>query len=123
MQEKRLRVDIASLKQDVSEEKIAIWYVLGIRQVADVLMKKTANPELMRKVLRTRSLRVVLNGMESRRMSRGAETLVEVNQRYYSCSDSRIFILTISISSIFAFFSSIFKLFYWSYSIAETTSF
>ena len=48
----------------MNEKKIVIRYVPGIRQVADVLTKKTANPELIRKVLRNGSLREVLDGME-----------------------------------------------------------
>ena len=64
VQEKRLRVDIAALKQDVLEGKIIIRHVPGIRQVADILTKKTASPELIRKVPSTGSLKDVLDGVD-----------------------------------------------------------
>ena len=64
VQEKRLRVDIASLQQDINEDMIAIRHVPGVRQVADILTKKTANSELIRKVLNRGSLKEVLAGIE-----------------------------------------------------------
>ena len=64
VQEKRLRVDIAALKQDVLEGKIKIRHVPGSRQVADVLTKKTASSELIRRVLSTGSLKEVLDGVD-----------------------------------------------------------
>ena len=57
-------MDIAALKQDVLEGRITIRHVPGIRQVADVLTKKTASPELIRKVLSTGSLKDVLDGVD-----------------------------------------------------------
>ena len=64
VQEKGLRVDIALVKQDKNGDKIAIRHVLGIRQVADVLTKKMANLELIRRVLNIGSLKEVLDWIE-----------------------------------------------------------
>ena len=53
-----------ALKQDVLEGKINIRHVPGTRQVADILTKKTANSELIRRVLSTGSLKEVLDGVD-----------------------------------------------------------
>ena len=60
VQEKRLRVDLASIKQDVAEEKIKVVHCPGSKQVADILSKRTANPDMMREVIRSGSLKNIL---------------------------------------------------------------
>ena len=51
-------------KEELERKCCQITELEGIRQVADVLAKKTANLELIRKVLNTGSLKEVLDGIE-----------------------------------------------------------
>ena len=55
-QEKRLRVDIATLKRDVTKGILKIKHCVRSRQVADVLTKSGVIPNLIRKVLSEGSL-------------------------------------------------------------------
>ena len=57
VQEKRLRVDLASIKQDVSEGRIKVLHCPGSKQLADALSKRTADLETIRQVIRRGSLK------------------------------------------------------------------
>ena len=61
VQEKRLRVDMAALRKDVSDGTLEIRHCAGSKQVADVLTKTGVNAELVRKVLNQGSLRGVVD--------------------------------------------------------------
>ena len=63
VQEKRLRVDIAALKQDVQEGAIQVKHCSGSRQVVDILTKSGASPDLIRRVISSGSLRGVLDSL------------------------------------------------------------
>ena len=63
VQEKRLRVDLAALKQDVTSGVVQVRHCTGSKQVADILSKSGANPDLIRKVLVTGSLKEVLDNL------------------------------------------------------------
>ena len=63
VQEKRLRVDMAALKKDVTEGVIEIKHCIGSKQVADVLTKNGVSAELVRKVLNQGSLKGVVEGL------------------------------------------------------------
>ena len=60
VQEKRLRVDMAALKKDVTEGVFEIKHCVGSRQVADVLTKSGVNADLIRKVISEGSLKGVV---------------------------------------------------------------
>ena len=62
-QEKRLRVDIAALKQDVQEGAIQVKHCPGSRQVVDILTKSGASPDLIRRVISSGSLRNELDSL------------------------------------------------------------
>ena len=51
VKDKRLRIDLASLKQEISREKILVKWILGGKMLADALSKKTAPEELLQNVL------------------------------------------------------------------------
>ena len=60
VQEKRLHVDMAALKKDVTEGVLEIKHCVGSRQVADVLTKNGVSSDLIRKVLTQGSLKGVV---------------------------------------------------------------
>ena len=60
VQEKRLRVDMAALKKDVTEGVLEIKHCIGSKQIADVLTKNGVSSDLIRNVLNQGSLKGVV---------------------------------------------------------------
>ena len=56
-------MDLAALKQDVMSGVVQVKHSTGSKQIADVLSKSGANPDLIRKVLSTGSLEGVLESL------------------------------------------------------------
>ena len=51
VKDKRLRIDLASLKQEICREEILVKWIPGGKMFADALSKKTAPKELLQNVL------------------------------------------------------------------------
>ena len=60
VQEKRLRVDMAALRKDVTDGVFEIKHCVGSKQVADILTKTGVSAELIRRVLNQGSLKGVV---------------------------------------------------------------
>ena len=60
VQEKRLRVDMAALRKDVTDGVLEIKHCVGSKQVADILTKTGGNAELIRRVINQGSLKGVV---------------------------------------------------------------
>ena len=56
-------MDLAALKEDVMKGVIQVKHCTGSKQIADVLSKSGANPDLIRKVLSTGSLEGLLENL------------------------------------------------------------
>ena len=63
VQGKRLRVDLAALKEDIMNGVVQIRHCSGSRQIADVLLKSGANPDLIRRVMSSGSLEGVVDNI------------------------------------------------------------
>ena len=60
VQEKRLRVDMAALRKDVTDGVFEIKHCVGSKQVADILTKTGVNADLIRRVINQGSLKGVV---------------------------------------------------------------
>ena len=61
VEEKRLRVELGSIRESVSKQEIVLEWVTGKEQIADSLTKQGANINLLVNVLNEGSLHAIKN--------------------------------------------------------------